>query len=127
MLEQIDCEIDDAVAWRISGKITDDDMELALGLIREKLQSHEHVSVLQEITDFGGLEFNAIVEKLGFLREFGMSRFRRIAVLTDKSWMRTVIGWEDRLFGGIEMRAFALEERARAFNFLAYGGDPQVA
>ena len=126
MIELIDCDIEDAVAWRISGKVSDDDMELALGLVKEKLESNDTVSVLQEIESFGGVELDAIGEKLGFLREFGISRFRRIAVLTDKRWMRTVVGWENHLFKGIEMRAFELEERDRAFNFLAYGDDPQA-
>lgn len=124
MLELIDCDIEGAVAWRLGGTITDDDMHLALDAVRSKLLNHEKVSVYQEILDFGGVELDAVMEKLRFLSEFGVSHFRRIAVVTDKQWMHKVIAWEDRIFSKVSMRAFTSEERERAFNFLAYGDDP---
>jgi hypothetical protein len=124
MLEFVDCDLDDAVAWRISGKVTEEDMHRALEALREKIESVDQVSVYQEIEGFGGVELDAVMEKLRFLREFGISHFGRIAVVTDKQWMHKIIEWEDGLFSGIDMRCFSLDERDRAFNFLAYGDGP---
>lgn len=123
MLELIDTETGDTVAWRVAGKITEDDMELALNALRATIERKGYVNIYQEIQGFGGVEWDAIEEKMKFLREFGVSHFRRIAVVTDKRWMQTVIGWEDRMFRRFEMRAFSTDERAGARNFLAYGGD----
>jgi hypothetical protein len=125
MLEMIELNMDDTVAWRISGKITEDDLQRALEAAREKIAEHGKISVYQEIGDFSGVEFDAIVEKMQFLRDFGISSFRKIAVVTDKRWMQTVIGWEDKIFRSVDMRAFSTEERDRAINFLAYEDGPE--
>jgi hypothetical protein len=124
VLDFIPFDVADAVAWRISGKITEADMQLALDALRAKLESHDTVSVYQEIESFGGVEFDAIMEKMRFLSDFGISQFSKIAVVTDKQWVKRVIGWEDKLFHSVDMRAFSLDERDRAFNFIAYGDEP---
>ncbi len=126
MIEMIDYDIDDVVAWRIDGKVSEDDMERALDAAKAAIERCGHVSVYQEIVSFSGVEWDAIEEKMEFLREFGLKHFRKIAVVTDKQWMQTVIGWEDKVFRSIDMRAFSTEERDRAMNFLAYGepGEP---
>ncbi len=127
MLEFIDFDVDDTVAWRISGKVTEDDMESAFDAIRATIERCGHVSVYQEIESLGGVEWDAVEEKMEFLREFGIRHFRKIAVVTDKQWLQTVIGWEDRVFRSVDMRAFSTDERDRAFNFLAYSDDPPGA
>jgi hypothetical protein len=124
MLEFVEFDVADAVAWRISGKVTEEDMRMALDALRRKIEVHGKVSVYQEIEGFNGVEFDAIMEKMQFLSEFGVSLFKRIAVVTDKKWLQNVISWEDKVFRDIDMRAFGTEERDRAFNFLAYGDDP---
>lgn len=123
MLEFIDVYQDDALAWRIDGKVTEDDMQAAFEAVKQKIEAHGHVCLYQEIGSFGGVEFDAIMEKLQFLGSVGISAFKRIAVVTDKRWMQRVIEWEDRVFRDIDMRAFSTQERDRAMNFLAYGND----
>lgn len=124
MLEMIPTDIEDAVAWRIVGKVTEADMNLALDALRNKIQIHSEVSVYQEIESFDGVEFDAIMGKMKFLSEFGIAQFKRIAVVTDKRWAQRLIAWEDKIFKSIDMRVFGTDERDRAFNFLAYGDDP---
>ena len=121
MIELIPTDMDDVVAWRIDGKVSEDDMEAALDAARDCIERCGHVNVYQEIAGFGGIEWDAIEEKMEFLREFGIKHFRRIAVVTDKQWMQTVIGWEDKIFRSIDMRAFSTEDKERTMNFLAYG------
>ncbi|WOJ92561.1 STAS/SEC14 domain-containing protein [Congregibacter variabilis] len=125
MLEFIEFDIEDAVAWRISGKVTEEDMQLALDALRDKIEAHGKVSVYQEIEGFSGVELDVIKDKMRFLSEFGVSFFKKIAVVTDKKWLQSVIAWEDKVFPGVDMRAFGTEDRDRAFNFLAYGDDPR--
>lgn len=123
MLEFLKFDVADAVAWRITGKVTEEDMERALDALRIRIEAHGQVSVYQEIDGFGGVELDAIMGKMQFLSEFGISKFKRIALVTDKQWLQRVVSWEDKVFKSIDMRAFAIEERDRAFNFLAYGDD----
>ncbi|MFT4767040.1 MAG: hypothetical protein ACI8RN_000164 [Glaciecola sp.] len=127
MLEFVEFDVEDAVAWRISGKVTKEDMQLALEALRQKISAHGKVSVYQEIEGFSGVEFDAIMGKMQFLSEFGVSLFKRIAVVTDKKWVQHIISWEDKVFRDIDMRAFGTEDRDRAFNFLAYGDDPDAS
>lgn len=124
MLEFVECDIEDTLAWRISGQITEADMRRALEALRERLQRFEKVCVYQEIESIGGAELDAMLEKLRFLREFGISNFRKVAVVTDKRWLQKVISLEDALFSSVQMRAFGSDERERAMNFLAYGDAP---
>ncbi|MEM9758281.1 MAG: STAS/SEC14 domain-containing protein [Pseudomonadota bacterium] len=123
MIEMMNFEARDTVGWRIESKVTEDDMEAVLAALRDAIEASDQVSVYQEITDFSGIEWEAIEEKMEFLREFGLRHFRKIAVVTDKRWMQTVIGWEDRLFRSIDMRAFSTDDRSRALSFLAYTGE----
>lgn len=125
MIEVLDLAIEGTVAWRIDGKVREDDMETALEAAREVIDRLGYVNVYQEIQAFEGIEWDAIEEKMKFLREYGVRHFRRIAVVTDKRWVQRVVSWEDHLFKSVDMRAFSIEDKARARNFLAYAGDDE--
>jgi len=60
MIKMIDIGADKTVAYRISGKITDDEMALALSAIKEKVDSQGEVFLYQEIESIGGVELEAI-------------------------------------------------------------------
>ncbi len=126
MIELLDFDLEDTVAWRIDGKVTEDDMELALDATRGVIDSLGYVNVYQEIQGFDGVEWDAIEEKMKFLHEYGIRHFRKIAVVTDKKWLQKVITWEDHIFPQIDMRAYSLEEQMRARNFLAYEGEGEA-
>lgn len=126
MIELLDFGIEDTVAWRIDGKVSEDDMERALDVARDVIDNLGYVNVYQEIESFDGIEWDAIEEKMKFLHEYGIRHFRKIAVVTDKQWLQKVITWEDHIFPKIDMRAFSMEEQARARNFLAYEGEGEA-
>ena len=126
MIEMLDFDLEGTVAWRIGGKVTEDDMECALDAARAAIDDLGYVNVYQEIEGFGGVEWDSIEEKMKFLHEYGTRHFRKIAVVTEKKWMQKVIAWEDHLFRGIDMRAFSTDDRARARNFLAYAGEDEA-
>ncbi len=60
MIKMIDIGVEKAVAYRISGKITDDDMALAISAIKNKVDSQGEVFLYQEIESIGGVELEAI-------------------------------------------------------------------
>jgi len=118
MLEILDIGVGKAVAYHLSGKISEEDMQLAFSVIKEKVEQYGEVYIYQEIDDFTGIEFDAMIEKIKYLFENGISNFTRIAVVTDKQWLQKIVDLEDKLFKNIDMQCFALKDKEQAIEFL---------
>ncbi len=118
MIEMIDIGFEDAVAYRLAGKITTEEMKKLFDLFRAKIEKGEELLVYQEVESFGGIELDAIVEKLKFLKEFGLSNFSKIAVVTPKKWLHKLVDLEDKLFRSVDMKGFSLEDKEAAVSFL---------
>ena len=114
MLELIDIGIEKAVAYRLGGKITEDEMKLVLLALKEKIENYGEVFIYQEIESFGGVEFDAIIEKMKFFFDVGISNITRIAVVTHKKWMHKIIGLESKLFKKIDMKGFSIDDKNEA-------------
>lgn len=118
MLEMMDIGINNAVAFTISGKITEQDMTLVLDASKEKIERYGSIVILEKIESFNGVELAAIFEEFRYLREVGMSNMRKVAILTDKAWIEHIVRIEDKLFSGIDMQCFAMDEETAAVEFL---------
>ena len=118
MLEMIDIGVQNAVAYRLEGKITEEEMKSVFSIFRKKVEKGEKLLVYQEIVSIGGVEFDGIIEKLKFLHDVGISRFDRIAVVTHKKWLQKIVDLEDKIFKSVDMKGFAVEERDQAIEFL---------
>jgi hypothetical protein len=118
MLEMIDVGFDKAVAYRLEGKITEEETTSVFSLFKEKIKAGEKLIVYQEIVSIGGVEFDAMVEKFKFLFDFGISHFSKIAVVTDKKWIHKLVDIEDKIFKNIDMKGFSIEEKDKAIDFL---------
>lgn len=121
MIEMINIGVDNAIAYRIEGKITEDEMKTVLSIFKEKIDKNEKLIVYQEIVSIGGAEFDAMVEKFKFFLEVGISHFSRIAVVTHKKWIHKLVDIEGKLFKDIEMRGFSKEEEEEAIKFIKHG------
>jgi len=82
MLEMMDIGFEKAVAYRVAGKITEEEMHSVLSIFKEKINKGEKLIVYQEVESIGGAEFDAMVEKLKFLIDVGISHFSKVAVVT---------------------------------------------
>ena len=118
MLEITDIGVENAVAYRLGGKITEEEMTSVLSIFKDKIDKGEKLVVYQEIESIGGAEFDAVVEKLKFLFDVGLSHFSKIAVVTHKKWIHHLADLEGRLFKNIDMRGFSIEEKDKAIEFL---------
>ena len=119
MLEMIDVNIDNVVAFRCGGKISEAEMTMVLSAVKEKIDVHKEVYLYEEVISVGGAELEAIIEKIKFLYNVGISKITRIAVVTDKKWMQRIVDLEDKLFRKIDMKCFNPEDKENAFAFLA--------
>ena len=118
MIEMIDICVENAVAYRLEGKITEEEMTSLLTLFKEKIARGEKLIVYQEVVSIGGAEFDAMIEKFKFIRDFGFSHFDRIAVVTHKKWLHKIVDLEDKIFRNIDMKGFSVDKKKLAIEFL---------
>ena len=121
MIEMLDIGIKNVVAYRVEGKVTEREMKSVLSIFKEKIQTDMKLSIYQEIVSVGGAEFDAILEKLKFFYEFGVSNYDKIAVVTHKKWMHKIIDLEGKLFKKFDMKGFSIDDKDKALEFLRSG------
>ena len=118
MLEMLDIGIEKAIAYRVEGKITEEEMTSVISIFRNKIDSDEKLIVYQEVVSFSGVEFDAMIKKFKFFIDVGISHFSKIAVVTHKKWIHKFVDLEGKLFKSIDMKGFPIEEKDKAIEFL---------
>jgi len=120
MLEMMDIGVENVVAYRLGGKITEEEMTSVLDIFREKIKKGEKLIVYQEVESIGGAEFDAMVEKFKFFKDVGFkfSHFSKIAVVTHAKWIHKLVDLEDKIFRNVDMKGFSIEEKDKAIEFL---------
>ena len=118
MLEMIDIGVENTIAYRIEGKVTEEEMTAILNIFKEKIEKGERLNVYQEVESIGGAEFDAKIEKFKFFRDFGFSYFNRIAVVAHTKWLHKLVDLEDKIFKSIDMKGFSVDEKDQAIEFL---------
>jgi hypothetical protein len=107
---------DHVFAVRLVGTLTPEDVDRSISEIEIKLQKHERLGVFADLTDFHDFTGEALIKdfkySFGKFREW--KRFPREAVVTDKQWIRMIMGLLDPLIPQIEIKSFAPDERERA-------------
>lgn len=121
MIKMIDIGIDNAIAFKLSEKITEQDISLVLGLAKEKIERYGDIVLFEKIESLNGVELAALIEEFKYLFDVGISNIKKVAILTDKKWIEHVVSIEDKLFKKIDMHCFNLEEQPLAIAFLNGG------
>lgn len=105
----------------LSGKLTADDMKIALDELVSKSENIESGKMLYDVIDFHlpslgaiAIEFARLPAMLGL-----MKKFDRAAVLTDKNWIKKVSELEGKFFPGLEIKAFDRDQKAEAEAWLS--------
>lgn len=109
---------DKVVAFRIDGAVDQMAMMQVLGLISQVTQTHGKVRIYQEVKNIGGVEIDAIIEKIKFLFSSGLSVFERVVIVTDKEWMKKVAAIEDKILSSIDIKDFSFDEQAKAIEYI---------
>ena len=113
---------DGTIGFRVSGTITREEYHQMLDPIVAALDRGEKINLLTVTApDFHGLELGALWEDMKAEGSVGLkhrSSWRRLAVVTDKDWMRHAISGFGWLFPG-EMRVFEPDQLDTAKAWLA--------
>jgi len=105
----------------MSGKLSAEDMKIALDELVSKSKDIENGKMLYEIVDFHlpslgaiGIEFSRLPAMFGFLKKFKLA-----AVLTDKTWLKKVSEFEGAFFPGLKIKAFSRDQKVEAEAWLS--------
>lgn len=112
---------DNRVDIELSGKLDSDEMKTALDQLVDKSDTIENGTMLYDIIDFQMPSINAIAIELSRLPElFGLiKKYSRVAVLSDKNWIKKASELEGMLIPGLDIKAFDREQRDEAEKWLA--------
>jgi hypothetical protein len=115
MIEFIDSP-DDAIAVRLSGKITGQDLGSIMDRLDEVMGKHDKIHVFVETYSIDGIELSDlpsyITRAMPLLGK--LSRFGRVAVVADQAWVRVGTRLESALLPNINYRTYMTEERDEA-------------
>jgi hypothetical protein len=112
---------DHILAIRVSGTLTGEDYDRVASELSRRLKRHEHMGLYAEAQDWRGMNAAALAKDLrfAFARVGEFQRFPRAAVVTDKSWLRTVANVGDAALPRVEIRTFEPSQKERALTWVA--------
>jgi len=117
VVEKLDGMPEGTLGFRISGRLTREEYFQLLDPVRDQLERRDKVSFLIVTdADFEGLDLGALWEDVKAAGSVGLkhrSSWDRLAVVTDKDWMRHAISAFGWLSPG-ELRVFEPDELERA-------------
>ena len=100
----------------LSGKLNSEEMKIALDELVSNSKEIEKGRMLYDIIDFHlpslgaiAIEFSRLPSMFGFIRKFD-----RMAVLTDKKWIKKASELEGMLIPGLEIKAFSRDQKEEA-------------
>lgn len=107
---------DNRLDIQMSGKLDTEHMEIALDELVEKSEGIENGQMLYDVIDYHLPSFGAI--KLEFSRLPAMltlmKKFSKAAILTDKTWLKTISELEGMLYPGLEIKGFHRDQKKEA-------------
>jgi len=105
------------VAMKISGSVTADDITNAYKATNDALKENERVSFFAEIEDSISFTVEGLLKDLfeGVCQIGKLSKYYRVAVVTDKCLLGSIVRAEGVIFSFIDMRVFPTSERDKAF------------
>lgn len=105
----------------MSGKLNAEDMGKALGELVIKSESIENGTMLFDVIDYHLPSLGAISIELSRLPSMlrWIKKFKRAAVLTDKTWLKKVSEFKGALSPGLEIKAFNRDQKDEAEKWLS--------
>lgn len=109
-------------AFRAKGKVKAEDYDnTMIPLIEDKLAIHDDISVLADLTDMEGMSVGAMGRDVQYgLSKLGeMHHFKRVALITERQWIKALTSLVDTVFPNTEARVFSKYDRDDAMLWAA--------
>ncbi len=107
---------DDIVAVTISGRLEKPDLERIMQRLDDAFARGDKVHIFAEVLEFGGMTAEAWMSDISHgLRYLGhLSQFGRIAIVSDRSWIRSASRIESALLPFVSYEVFTPDQRDHA-------------
>lgn len=112
---------DHVAAYRLSDTLTEADYERLIADIEARLDRHERVAVVADLSGFHDITIRAGLMDLryGFSKLLSLKRFPKEALITDKQWLATMAQLMSPLVPFVEIRTFRPGETEAAVAWAA--------
>ena len=122
MLEWIDSG-DDALALKVSGKITGADLDSIMSRLDQAMARHDKIHVFVETSAIDAIEISALPSYAArAMPLFGkLNRFGRVAVVADQGWIRLATRVESAILPFISYRTFTPDHKGEALGWVLGG------
>ncbi|MFT3967229.1 MAG: STAS/SEC14 domain-containing protein [Sphingobium sp.] len=113
---------DHVAAFKLSGTLIEEDLDVVIADVEARLKRHDKVGIVADLTAFHDMGLRAGLKDLrySFGKLLEWNRFPREAVITDKQWIRTLVGLAGPFIPFVAVKVFAPDESDAAF---AWAGD----
>ena len=114
------------VAFKLSDKLTADDVAKAYKATDDAIKSNERISFFGEVDASMQLTFEGLVKDLveGVGQWNKLKHYYRVALVTDKGWMAALARVEGLVFSSIDVRVFGHADRNKAFAWASETPEP---
>jgi hypothetical protein len=85
MIEQLPSPIDNALGFKVTGKLHDEDYKTFVPLIDQAISAHGKTRVLAQFHDFSGWDAHALWDDVKFATTH-CTKIERIALVGEKAW-----------------------------------------
>jgi hypothetical protein len=118
---EVICAPGNIAAFRVAGTVTAEDYDKIIPALEEKLNEHEEIGILADLTDLEDMTRDALRRDLQYgLSKLGeLHRFQRAAVVSEKQWIKAATEMTGALFPQIEARVFPADEKTQALEWVA--------
>jgi SpoIIAA-like len=117
---------EEVLAIKTGGRITRAELDEVTTRLERSLDAREKTHLFVEVDNFTGLDWAALPDYLP--RAFGMisklSRFGRVAIVSDQDWIRWASKIESAILPHISYETFKSDKRDAAFAWVEQGGEP---
>lgn len=96
------------VAFRIAGTLEGAEYDRIIEVVETALARHQRIGVLMDLTNFKDFTLEAALKDIRYdLSKLSqLNRFPRVAILSDKEWIRLMAKVSSPLLPHLEIRAF---------------------
>lgn len=111
---------------KLSGKLSAKDIDQAYKATNEALKDNDRISFFAEVDPSMELTFEGLVKDVveGVCQWQKLSKYYRVALVTDKGWMAALARAEGIVFSSVDIRVFGHEDRDKAFAWASEKPEP---